>query len=98
MHAGSGGNAYAGTSAKRNRAYENTPEEWAYLNSGERQLYNLKVDPDERVNLAERFPEKVLGLSLLAKCMVEEGRSTRGPAQAYVSEKWGQIEWTEALP
>lgn len=46
------------------------------------QLYNLKTDPGERNNLAEKEPEKVKELAgVLAKAM-RDGRTTSGPEQA----------------
>ncbi len=93
LHGGSGGNNY-GSDANRNRAeaYKGTQEKRLY-DTGERQLFNLRLDIAETNNLADVYPEIVTELTALAKRYVKEGRSTRGPRLDYVSGDWEQIDW-----
>ncbi|MBU2939205.1 arylsulfatase [Lacinutrix sp. C3R15] len=44
-------------------------------------LYNLKLDIEEHVNVAEKYPEKVKELKQLLIKQINEGRSTPGEAQ-----------------
>ncbi|MCP9767934.1 arylsulfatase [Lacihabitans sp. LS3-19] len=46
------------------------------------QLYNLKDDPSEKVNLQDKYPEKVNEMRLLMQKTIENGRSTKGQKQA----------------
>ena len=46
------------------------------------QLYNLKDDPSEKVNLQDKYPKKVNEMRLLMKKTIENGRSTKGQKQA----------------
>ena len=46
-----------------------------------RQLYNMRTDPDETTNLIEKRPEVVSELTALAGEYVRKGRSTPGPRQ-----------------
>ncbi|HUV01460.1 MAG TPA: sulfatase-like hydrolase/transferase [Bacteroidales bacterium] len=45
------------------------------------QLYNLKKDPSEKVNLHQEYPDIVKELTDLLKKYIEEGRSTPGSRQ-----------------
>lgn len=47
-----------------------------------RQLYNLRADIGETTNLIAEFPEKEAELTSLMQQLVDQGRSTAGPAQA----------------
>jgi hypothetical protein len=95
LHAGSGGNNY-GALANKNRAaaYAGTLEKRLY-ETGERQLYNIRLDIGETQNVASENPEVVSELTALASRYVLEGRSTSGAELDYVSEDWEQIEWVE---
>jgi len=46
------------------------------------QLYNLKTDPGEKDNLAEKEPEKVKQLAALLAQAITSGRTTPGPDQS----------------
>ncbi|MGK0239858.1 MAG: arylsulfatase A [Candidatus Pelagisphaera sp.] len=95
LHAGSGGNAYGSKANKRRAAdYAGTLEKRLF-DTGDRQLYNLKLDLGETQNLAADFPEIVSRLTALAARYVLEGRSTLGPKLEYVSGDWKQIDWVE---
>ena len=59
------------------------------------QLYDLSADVKERTNLADRHPEIVQRLGRQMRAIIEQGRSTPGPAQPYVREGWPQIAWRE---
>ncbi|MDN5211388.1 arylsulfatase [Fulvivirgaceae bacterium BMA12] len=60
------------------------------------QLYNLKNDPGEKVNLQAQNPEKVAKLQALLTRYIEEGRSTPGTPQQNDGEKrWAQLWWME---
>lgn len=50
------------------------------------QLYNLKDDPAETKNLAEKYPERVKQMTELAQRYIDEGRSTPGPVQQNTGE------------
>lgn len=57
------------------------------------QLYNLKTDPSEKVNLQAQNPEKVKELKALLKKYVEDGRSTPGKPQKNDGEyPWKQVQ------
>lgn len=73
-------------------SYPRGEEQWKELPYF--QLYNLKNDPSEKINVVYLYPEKVKELkSLLAK-YVEEGRSTPGKPQKNTGpEWWPQLEW-----
>lgn len=55
-------------------------------------LYNLKKDIGEKVNIAEKYPEKVKELKQLLIKQITEGRSTPGKAQKndVISSPWEQ--------
>ena len=58
------------------------------------QLYNLKNDPVEKINLQSEFPEKVDELKALLTKYIVEGRSTAGEAQSNDGNKiWKQLWW-----
>ena len=94
LHAGSGGNGYGANAAKRRPFYANTLEQRLF-DTGERQLYNLKLDLGETQNLVAEYPEIVSELTALASRYVLESRSTLGRKLDYVSDDWKQIDWTE---
>jgi arylsulfatase A len=45
------------------------------------QLYNMKEDPGETINLQDKYPDTVKELTMLLKKYIEEGRSTPGLRQ-----------------
>jgi arylsulfatase A len=56
------------------------------------QLYNLKDDPSEKINVQNRNPEVVSHLTALLKKYIENGRSTPGTPQKNDGEyPWKQI-------
>jgi arylsulfatase A len=56
------------------------------------QLYNLKSDPEEILNLQYKYPETVKRLTLLLKKYIEDGRSTPGALQKNDGEyPWKQV-------
>ena len=59
------------------------------------QLYNLKTDPSEEINLQKEKPEKVAELQSLLSRYILDGRSTPGVAQSNDGEKeiWDQLWW-----
>jgi arylsulfatase A-like enzyme len=58
------------------------------------QLYNMSDDPGETTNLYDSHPEVVQQLTLLAKEIVTQGRSTPGAPQANDTENnWKQLQW-----
>ena len=61
------------------------------------QLYNLKNDPAEALNLQEKEPEKVAELTQLLAGYIHNGRSTQGMTQKNDDFKgeWKQIEGLE---
>lgn len=60
------------------------------------QLYNLKNDPAEKVNLQDKFPDKVKELSSLLSKYIVEGRSTPGKPQKNDGDNlWKQLKWME---
>jgi arylsulfatase A-like enzyme len=58
-------------------------------------LYNLKTDVAEKVNVAERHPEKVKELKDLLIKQIKEGRTTKGKIQPNdsISGKWPQADF-----
>ena len=90
LHAGSGGNAYAG--GKRARRFKGSVEQRSFK-TGPRQLYNMSDDPDETTNLAGKHPEIVARLTALAARHVKSGRSTPGPRQGGSFAPWPQLDW-----
>jgi len=61
---------------------------WSYPRPGKEdkglppvQLYNIKEDPSEKVNLQDRYPEIVNELRNLLLKYIKEGRSTPGAIQ-----------------
>jgi hypothetical protein len=60
------------------------------------QLYNLKEDPSETVNLQESNPEKVEELRTLLTKYIQEGRSTPGTVQGNDGPRtWEQLWWMD---
>jgi arylsulfatase A-like enzyme len=58
------------------------------------QLYNMKDDPGETINLQDKYPDTVKELTALMKKYIEEGRSTPGLPQKNDGEyPWKQIEF-----
>lgn len=58
------------------------------------QLYNLKIDPEEKNNLCNDHPEIVAKLTYFLTKQVEEGRSTPGiPQQNDGPTYWKQLNW-----
>lgn len=56
-------------------------------------LYNLRLDPQEMINLYKRYPEKVAQLESLLISYIKKGRSTEGIAQDNDKvDSWNQIE------
>lgn len=56
------------------------------------QLYNLKLDPSEKLNLQDKYPGVVNELTALLKKYIEDGRSTPGKPQKNDGEyPWKQI-------
>ena len=72
---------------------------WSYPKPGNEeeglppvQLFDMKDDPGEKVNLQDKYPDVVKELSDLLKKYVEEGRSTPGKPQKNDGEyPWKQI-------
>jgi arylsulfatase A-like enzyme len=59
------------------------------------QLYDLEADPAESTNLAAAHPEVVQRLGRHLRQVIEDGRSTAGPAQPYDRTlPWSQLSWT----
>jgi len=57
------------------------------------QLYNLKNDPSEKVNVQDQYPEVVSELKNLMKKYLEDGRSTKGkPQQNNGPFPWKQLD------
>ena len=90
MHAGSGGNGYG--AGKRSSRYKGTIEQKSFKTAN-RQLYNMRTDPDETTNLIEKRSEVVSELTALAGEYVRKGRSTPGPRQKTVLQRWPQLDW-----
>jgi len=57
------------------------------------ELYNLKDDPEETVNLYFEHPEIVEDLTSKITRIVEDGRSTPGTPQDYIRGDWKQLIW-----
>lgn len=95
LHAGSGGNGYG--AGQRSSRYNGTIEQDSF-NTANRQLYNLRTDPDETTNLIEKRPEVVAELTALASEYVRKGRSTPGPQQKTVLQNWPQLDWLSLQP
>ncbi len=59
------------------------------------QLYNLKKDPEESINLAEDRQERVENMKAILKRYVQRGRSTPGPEQPNYNGKtsWPHLPW-----
>jgi arylsulfatase A-like enzyme len=57
------------------------------------QLYDLRVDPAEKDNLAAAHPEIVQRLGHLMRATLERGRSTPGAPQPVATTDWPQIAW-----
>lgn len=60
------------------------------------QLYNLKDDPAETLNLENKYPEKVLELTSMLSEQIKNGRSTPGKDQTndVIDFEWHQIRFT----
>jgi arylsulfatase A-like enzyme len=58
------------------------------------QLYNLRDDPRETVNLQAEYPEMVQQLTADLRQIIEQGRSTAGPPQP----NHGNATWWPGLP
>jgi arylsulfatase A-like enzyme len=57
------------------------------------QLYNVKTDPEEKVNVQDQHPREVKEMKELLKRYIENGRSTPGKPQKNDGEyPWKQIE------
>jgi len=95
LHAGSGGNGYV--AGKRSSRYNGTIEQKSFKTAN-RQLYNMRTDPDETTNLIEKHPEVVSELTALAGEYVRKGRSTPGPRQKTVLQSWPQLDWLPKKP
>jgi len=95
LHAGSGGNGYG--AGKRSNRYNGTIEQKSFKTAN-RQLYNMRTDPDETTNLIEKRPEVVSELTALAGEYVRKGRSTPGPRQKTVLQSWPQLDWLSLHP
>ena len=59
------------------------------------ELYNLKNDPEETLNLYFEHPEIVKDLTTKITRIVVDGRSTPGTPQEYVKGEWKQIQWMD---
>ena len=90
LHAGSGGNGYGG--GQRSSRYNGTIEQRSF-DTANRQLYNMRTDPDETTNLIEIRPDVVSELTALAGEYVRQGRSTPGSHQKTDLQNWPQIDW-----
>lgn len=95
LHAGSGGNGYG--AGQRSSRYKGTIEQKSF-NTANRQLYNLRTDPDETTNLNEKRPEVVDELTALASEYVRSGRSTPGSQQKTGLQNWPQLDWLSLNP
>lgn len=59
-------------------------------------LYNLQEDPEELINLYDRYPEKVQELKALLSNYISNGRSSKGKPQTNDKvAKWPQISWMD---
>ena len=95
LHAGSGGNGYG--AGKRSSRYKGTIEQKSFKTAN-RQLYNMRTDPDETNNLIKKRPEVVSELTALAGEYVRKGRSTPGPRQKTSLQSWPQLDWLPKKP
>ncbi len=95
LHPGSGGNGYG--AGKRSARYNGTIEQTSF-DTANRQLYNMRTDPDETTNLIEKRPEVVSELTTLAGEYVRQGRSTPGPSQKIDLQNWPQLDWLPPHP
>jgi arylsulfatase A len=95
LHAGSGGNDYG---AEKHSSRHNGTIEQKSSKTANRQLYNMRTDPDETTNLIEKHPEVVSELTALAGEYVRKGRSTPGPHQKTVLKSWSQLGWLSLNP
>lgn len=95
LHSGSGGNGYG--AGKRSTRYNGTIEQTSF-DTANRQLYNMRTDPDETTNLFEKRPEVVSELTTLAGEYVRQGRSTPGPRQKTDLQNWPQLDWLPPHP
>jgi len=59
------------------------------------ELYNLKDDPEETLNLYFEHPEIVEDLTSKISRIVENGRSTPDTPQIYISGEWKQLPWMD---
>lgn len=59
------------------------------------ELYNIKEDPSEEINLYKENPAIVEHLKNRITEIIENGRSTPGIPQKYVKENWSQLTWME---
>lgn len=59
------------------------------------QLYNLKDDPGETMNLEDKYPEKVFELTSMLSDQIKKGRSTPGKDQNNdkIDSEWHQIKF-----
>jgi len=61
------------------------------------QLYNLKEDPSELINLQAEMPEKVIELKALLTKYILDGRSTKGVKQQNNGgTDWPQLKWMKS--
>ncbi|NCC09428.1 MAG: arylsulfatase [Bacteroidia bacterium] len=63
------------------------------------QLYNLAVDPSEKVNVYAHYPQVVSELKALMASCIRQGRSTPGEKQENdpCGKIWKQIDWMKGL-
>lgn len=60
------------------------------------QLYNLKADPGEKINLVEKYPDRVKAMKKLLESYILNGRSTPGEPHKNTHEAlWDQLEWMD---
>ncbi|MDG2124812.1 MAG: sulfatase-like hydrolase/transferase, partial [Verrucomicrobiales bacterium] len=57
------------------------------------ELYDLKTDPSESVDLADKHPERILALTSLITQIVCTGRSTPGPKLSNDTGHWPDLKW-----
>lgn len=71
----------------------------AVQNPAEIQLFNLRTDPSELVNVQAEQPETVIELKKLLAHYINNGRSTTGTPQqnAPAKKEWTQIDWISKL-
>ncbi len=69
-------------------------EVWAKLPAV--QLYNMKTDPSEKVNVQDKHPEIVKELTDLLTKYITDGRTSPGKPQTNDGEKtWKQLHWLQ---